>query len=500
MIKKQITHSLWIALSQFFRHTLSKAQRTLTRGQRIGSEVGFALLKPTKKFDNLLRSGISAWRLQRLQLVRVFFCFSFFVMIVLSSCGISYSSQEADPYRTGTEGIVVSFIDDDYTFYDQQYLLLQLLLENKGVYDAPQGKVVLSGYDPTIVKISADPIELPDDFTGKNQYAPQGSSYFVQVEEDAPVSLSLGESYDATLQASLCYTYQTIATPTACLLYNPEDTYICDQETISLNSQGGPVAVTEVRQDYLQDQVRFTVFVQHLGDGSVVNAYDVDAYDACPFTLTRDDLNHVGVTMEIGGLGEPSCIPGNGYIALNDEGLGVIICTFTLREQRTYTTPLKITLDYSYLSVLQQDISIYESSSVDRETSSLGTTSDSSDSSSSSSGSSGSSGSSSSTEDTGCPCSDANMRIWGGCVCLYVNGKMEICKQGENQIQVSGNVGDIIEYQVHGSSPVTNCGDSSSPTSSCPFTGTTTVPKKLSIYGTVNDGRIVSERCSLVIQ
>jgi len=426
-------------------------------------------------------------------LQNTFYCLSFFVMIVLSSCGTSYSNQEADPYRIGTEGVVVSFIDDDYIFYDQQYLHLQLLLENKGVYDEPQGKVVLSGYDPTIVKISDDPIELPDDFTGKNQYAPQGSSYFVQVEEDAPVSLSLGESYDATMQASLCYTYQTVATPTACLLYNPEDTYLCEQDTIFLGSQGGPVAVTEVRQDYIQDHVRFTVFVQHLGDGSVVNAYDVAAYDACPFTLTRDDLNHVAVTMEISGLGEPSCIPGNGYIALNDDGAGVIICTFTLREQRTYTTPLKITLDYSYLSVVEQDISIYESSSADMETSSLGTTS-----ASTSSGSSSSS--SSSTGDTGCPCSDANMRIWGGCVCLYINGKMQICQEGENQIQVSGTAGDTLEYQVYGSSTVTKCGDSSSPITSCPFTGATTVPKKLSIYGTVNDGRTVSERCTLVIQ
>ncbi len=448
--------------------------------------------------------GIFARRFKRvtpMQLLHVFSPVTFFLCLFffLSSCGFSYSSQEADPYRIGTDGVVVSFIDDDYTFYDQQYLRLQLLLENKGVYDEPQGKVFLSGYDPTIVKISADPIELPDDFTGKNQYAPQGSSYFVQVEEDAPVSLSLGESYDATMQASLCYTYQTVATPTACLLYNPEDTYICEQDTLSLGSQGGPVAVTEVRQDYIQDQVRFTVFVQHLGDGSVVNAYDVDAFDACPFALTRDDLNHVGVTMEISGLGEPSCIPGNGYIALNDDGVGVIICTFTLREQRTYTTPLKITLDYSYLSVVQQDISIYESSSADRQTGSLGTTSDSTRSGSSSS-SSGSSGSSSSTGDTGCPCSPANMRIWGGCVCLYINGKMNICDEGANNITVSGSAGDTLQYQVHGSSTVTHCGDSSSPTTSCPFTGTTTIPKKLSVYGTVNDGRTVSERCSLVIQ
>src|SRR3989344_1638364 len=71
----------------------------------------------------------------------------------------------------------VFFLDDDYVFYDQQYLNLQLVLENKGAYDEPQGKVVLSGYDPTIVKLDSEPIELPDQFYGKNIYAPDGYQY-----------------------------------------------------------------------------------------------------------------------------------------------------------------------------------------------------------------------------------------------------------------------------------------------------------------------------------
>ncbi len=425
-------------------------------------KVLFRELQPCTAYRNVVRS---IWP------VLLFF-------FLLSSCGTSYSSQEADPYRTGTEGVVLSFLDDDYVFYDQQYLNLQLVLENKGAYDEPQGKVVLSGYDPTIVKLDTEPIELPDEFYGKNIYAPEGSQYFVSVAEEAPVSLSLGESYETTLQASLCYSYRSIATPTVCLLYNPEDTYICDQDTIGLSSQGGPVAVTEVRQDYEQDKVRFTVFVQHVGDGTVVNAYDVAAYDACPFGLTNDDLDHVGISLEINGLNEPSCIPSNGYIALNDAGQGVIICTFTLHEQRTYTTPLKITLDYSYLSIVDQDIGIYESSS-DREAYDQGYDSSESESSSD------------------CDCSEANLNKWGGCVCLYVGGKMYYCSEGQTEIKISAAADEFVEYQVHGSSTVTKCGDSSNPTSSCPFTGTT-LPKKLSIYGTVSDGRTVSERCNII--
>ena len=89
------------------------------------------------------------------------------------------------------------------------------------------------------------------------------------------------------------------------------------------------------------------------------------------------------------------------------------------------------------------------------------------------------------------------MNKWGGCVCLYIGGKMYYCSEGETEIKVSAAADELVEYQVHGSSTVTKCGDSSSPTSSCPFTGTT-VPKKLSIYGTVTDGRTVSERCNII--
>ncbi len=414
----------------------------------------------------------------------IFLLFFAFLYFFLTSCGAGYSSQEADPYRSGTEGVVVSFLNAEYVFYDQQYLRLQLKLENKGAFDKPQGKVVLSGYDPGIVKINSEPIALPDDFFGKNQYALEGSVYFVQVPEDGPISLSLGNSYEAILQTSVCYSYQTIATPTVCLLYNPDDNrYICQQDPIQLSSQGAPVAVTEVKQDFTQDHVRFTVTLQHLGDGTVVNAYDMNAFDACPYGLDRNNVNHVGVSMEISGLGEPSCFPNSGYVSLNQDGTGIIICTFTLREQRTYTTPLKIILDYNYLDVKQQGISIYKSSSAVEDNTAVG-------------------GSGNYASNNDCSCSDANLKKWGGCVCLYISGQMYYCSEGTTQIPVSAN-DDTIEYEIYGSTTVNMCGDSVHPTSSCPYRGTTYVskdPKKLSIYGTVTDSRTVSERCTLVPQ
>jgi hypothetical protein len=410
-------------------------------------------------------------------------CFVFFVLMV-ASCTLynNYTPEGQEEYRTGTQGIEVSFLNE-LVFYDQEYLNLQLRVDNKGAYNEPTGKIVLSGYDPTIVKISSDPIDLPEELTGKNYVAPYGSTYFVTAEENGPVNLALADSYESTMQASVCYTYQTIATPTACLLYYPEDTNICRQETIILSPQGGPVGVNEIKQQYMQDQVRFTAMIQHYGEGTVVNPYDTEAYENCPFLLQQDDINHVNVKMEINGLGEPACVPSNGYIALNENGQGIITCTFTLREQKTYTTPLKITMDYAYLSVVEEPFTIHQSSSTDREEGNEGYPGDSEE----------------SIYDSGCYCSDANMKKWGGCVCLHIGGINYYCLEGQNDIYVAGKAGDIIEYEVHGSSTVNMCGSSSSPKTSCPYAGSTTIPKLLSIYGTVSDGRTVSERCNIKI-
>ncbi len=410
------------------------------------------------------------------------------ILLLVAGCTFynNYTPEGQEEYRTGTEGIAISFLNQNFVSYDTQYLNLQLMLQNKGAYNEPEGKIVFSGYDPTIIKINADPIELPDEFFGKSYIAPEGATYFVNVEEYAPLDLHEAESYESTVQASVCYSYQSIATPTVCLLYNPEDTNICRQDPVILSSQGGPVAVTEVKQQYMQDQVRFTAMIQHLGEGTVVNPYDTEAFDACPFTLQQDDINHVSVNMEINGLSEPQCIPSNGYIALNENGQGVIICTFTLQEQRTYTTPLKITIDYSYLSVIQEQMTVYKSSNpAERETNTPDNEYyDVPD---------------TYTPSTGCYCSDANMRIWGGCVCIIVNGQSYYCSEGQTRIPASGNAGDVIEYQITGSSTVEKCGDTSSPKNNCPFSGRTSIPKLLSIYGTVTDGRTVSERCNLVI-
>jgi uncharacterized membrane protein YgcG len=442
-----------------------------------------------------------------------------FVVIVvllvslLSSCSVYdeyYENNDVNEnWRYGTEGITLDFLTTDFVFYDGDYMRLQLVLRNEGAYDKPVGKIVLSGVDSTIVHLTTDELDLPDEFYGKKAYNDEGSTYFVDVPEDAPLSLSLGDTYEADLQTSLCYTYQTVATPTVCLLYDPDDDFICQQNTLNLGSQAAPVAVRTVEQSYMQDRVRFTVTLDHVGDGTVLNAYDLDAYDACPFALTRDHLNYVAVDMNINELSEPRCVPANKYVKLNDRGEGVIVCTFTLDEPRSYPTLMEVTLDYSYLSTTDKSITIAErDASIEREVPDYWGTSSSVGSNSGSGGGSGAGSGTGSFAGSGgsgeCWCSDANMKKWGGCICLYIAGQEYWCLRGKTTIPIQGTIGDTISYEVQGSNTVSLCGDGPSPGTSCPFSGTTTVSGSktnvLNIYGTTVDGRPISEACNLVLK
>lgn len=399
-----------------------------------------------------------------------------FVALFFTGCvGETRVGNEA--YAVGSEGISVDFLDTRTVYFDEDYMRLQMLVHNKGAYDRPSGKLTLSGFDRSIVRIAEDPLLLPV-LEGKDAYYPNGYSDFLEVYEDAPLQLTLGESYSTNVQANVCYRYQTVATPTVCIVYNPLDMNICKPRTLSLGTQGAPVAIRQVNTELMKDKVRFVAVVENVGNGVVVNPIDAASYLYCPYQLQREHVNTLAFTMEINGLGEPDCSPSGKIVTLN-EGIGVLSCTFTLRGQDTYTTPLKITLDYDYMDSFSTPITVQSRYGGSRDVQR----------------SSGSSGSVSPVGN-GCYCSEANKRIWGGCVCLKIDGQNHICAEGTNPIPVSVKPGELISYEVVGNNVVA-CGDSANPTQACPFKGQTPV-KRLSIYGKTADGRTVSERCNLV--
>ncbi len=424
------------------------------------------------------------------------------VVLFSTGCVFSNSGYGDEDYRSGTDGIEVEFATTQELFYDNDYLNLEIEISNKGAFDDAKGKILLSGFDREVIKIKDEEIHLPE-LEGIDPFLPEGSSEFVEVEETGTLEVQLGESYDATIQLSTCYNYETIANPVVCLIYDYSDyeqREVCTTEPVYLSSQGAPVAVTNVQTELLRNEVNLIMTIENKGNGIVYKPEDLTAFENCPYSFDQDDLNYVKVSMEITGLGDAQCTPGDNLVKLVN-GVGVIQCKFTLREESAYQTPVLVKLEYGYSETIQHEVSVYkaggELTSVfddERyEASSPVYTDDPND-----------GGSSDGGYGTGCPCSDANLNKWKGCICIYIDGNMYICGAGENVHQINYNKGDLVNYEIHGYSDSTYsvpyCGLSALPSDSCPYGGSFSMDtlKTLNIYGKTIQGTGVSEICKFI--
>ncbi len=287
------------------------------------------------------------------------------VFIVIIGCKLSTNPYDNLDYRQGTEGLVVDFAQNSpmQKVYEDSKLGLVLEVRNKGANDIEDGdaRIYLSGFDPEAIHFSgvsggSVTLDVPA-VLGKSPYMPDGGYDALDVPEDSPVRVPFGDSYTAKIMATSCYVYETIATPTVCVVSDPAAIYkdnICEPSTITMSSQGGPVAVTKVEEEVMQQKLNFIITVQNVGGGRVI---DKEQMDRCPNDLDHNTVDVVDVKAELSSGGEPECSPSDNRLRLVD-GKGVIFCKIPVELHTSYTAPLVITLDYGYSSSVTRDIEI----------------------------------------------------------------------------------------------------------------------------------------------
>lgn len=287
--------------------------------------------------------------------------------VFIYGCSSSDNPYDNLDYRSGTQGLEVVFAADTppSKVYAGSYLNMVLEVKNKGAFDIENGNamVYLTGFDPTAIKLQGydtknkyKKIMVPPT-TGKNAYIPEGGYNVIDVKESDKVSVPFGESYKPKLMATTCYKYYTLATPTVCVVSNPESILkenICKPDSITMSSQGGPVAVTKVEEEVMQQMLNFIITVENVGNGKVI---DQNRLNNCPFNLGHTDLNLVDVDVSMSGGGEVECTPADKRIRLVN-GKGVIFCKIPIEMETSYTTPLLITLNYGYSSSVIRDVEI----------------------------------------------------------------------------------------------------------------------------------------------
>lgn len=283
-------------------------------------------------------------------------------------CKPNHNPYDNMDYRKGTEGIVLRFADDSppSKIYDGSEVNLLLEVFNRGANDIEENEAIvyLSGFDPEAMSFEGSSqgktfAKAVTATKGKNPYMPEGGYNLLEFKGQGKVHVPYGDSYSPTIMATSCYVYQTIATPTVCVISSPEDIIkqdICKPTPIDLDSQGGPVAVTRVEEEVLQQELNFIITVKNVGNGKVLNP-ETESMNNCPFQLTHEDLDIVNIDLEMSGAGEVSCNPEDKKIRLVN-GKGVIFCRIPIELETSFTTPLVITLDYGYSTSITRQITI----------------------------------------------------------------------------------------------------------------------------------------------
>jgi len=286
------------------------------------------------------------------------------LFVLLTACTITETPTYT--YRTGTQGVDIKFLDPEPEVYTGTEMNLQFEIFNKGAYDLEDGfgKVVLSGYDGDAIKFSNFDYDgkysehaLPF-VMAKGLYAKDGGYDILEVTEDGEVSVPFGETYKPNIMATTCYLYETLASPTICVMSSVEEMKeqdeICRQTHTTMTDQGGPVAVTKVEEDILQQMLGVRITIENVGNGEV---FDQNAFTECPFNLERTQKDIVDVSIDLVDSGEPICEPKDMRVPLYF-GKGTIYCRIPIEMHTSYTAPLDITLDYGYTSSISRQFTL----------------------------------------------------------------------------------------------------------------------------------------------
>jgi hypothetical protein len=427
------------------------------------------------------------------------------ILIVLAAFAMSScksKNQESNPnteYRTGSQGITTGFYADTppKKVYAGSSLYIPVQIKNQGAYDdnpSSLGSVYLHGFDKTAMQFeeSGDANfvkkELPP-VSGKSPYLKDGGiddSLTFEIKENG-LKVPYGDKYEPTLMLSTCYRYRTLATPTVCIIPDPNlliKNKLCEPKIITLVSQGAPVAVTKVEEEISKGMVSFMITVENIGGGNVIA---LGSIGECPFKLDKfDKINSVDITVAMKSAQLQSCLPSKTIRLIN--GKGTAFCRFAIAtsESSSFTTPLNIQLDYGYNTNAKRILTIARVPGTPAEYLNNNAGSTPSTSTASSTGS---------TTSTGSAASGTGSSTSGGSsVYMEVNG--QTCNPG-GTVTVDLALGSQVMARVYGSGNVAYCGIDEREAASCPADYTVSYGQH-TMRGLDSNGQpVVYENCNI---
>lgn len=264
---------------------------------------------------------------------------------------------------SGTQGIELKFLDQmpPTRIYSTSDLPAVIELWNKGTYDV-MGDLYLGGHDEKIVRFSRTRATFgPLEARSRNNV--MGGYDSIDMGPGRIFDSYFTDVYKPKIIATVCYDYQTEATPAVCIDPNLYDLNIEEKACVPGNvaphggSQGAPVAVSNVFVETFGTKVSARIDISNAGKGKVV----VASPGKCPYNLEYMDLNLVNYDVTLSGVpGDCKPLDRMGrYVRLVNNKASVF-CTFNLQGDKkvAYTTTMQIKLRYGYMESISKDVEI----------------------------------------------------------------------------------------------------------------------------------------------
>ena len=317
------------------------------------------------------------------------------ILTLIAGCGSSNSTSDSDDtsFRTGTQGLELSLPATTPTTFIEGSGPEEMILEihNRGAFPqsneigALEASVWAGGYDQNLLTIEHEGTEISIDklaidgatdlvLEGRSVYNSEGG-YKPFILEIDPINVPKGVSrYSPTIKFATGFTYTTTASVPICYDPNPQSTRQLEKpckftESVSLSSQGAPVAVSSIEQDVVggdDGKVLYRIFLENKGSGKIVNPSV--ALETNPFKdgYRLSELNNVFLAkFRVGAAEAKVCRP---LVIKMIDGKGVSFCEFLKTEinpnHQAIETPVTIVLGYGYTNIIEKKINIEEGVSI----------------------------------------------------------------------------------------------------------------------------------------
>ncbi|MFH1325020.1 MAG: hypothetical protein ABIH64_07265 [Nanoarchaeota archaeon] len=305
------------------------------------------------------------------------------------------SSLTSKEIYSGKDGLTMEFFETapPKEIFESGVLPVGIRLYNKGAYNIENGYLSL-GFEKDYMTLNEGSIKsinnkvsfrdsehITFELKGKDIENPKGDEdiiTFTANVNDLSKTDPQSKYHNSLVAVTSCYEYQTKAVPTVCI---DSDVYgfkqrekPCKVETLNLDSQGAPVAVTKVESEMLpsKDQPniikpRFIITVKNLGNGEAIKQERVE--DACSSRpIDYKEWNNIRARVYLSTQEESNKLDCDIKDGARDDGIinlrlkeDSIRCTYEpgFEEKKgTFSSPLYIVLDYGYTDTISRDVKI----------------------------------------------------------------------------------------------------------------------------------------------